>query len=188
LNSISGKEEEDPPPPSESEEAEVEDSAFFSASETFAKQGDGDLLREAKRDKDLGASGLSSVRFRGEDSWSSRRSSLLIDASCPHGLDTDISLRARQELLQAEREIDALKQQQKAIAEGRLFGISSLQRQLLQVQHEREAQVQYEADLHQHDAVLRAQTYKTYYTTLHPLPSAPVCWWNRDAKIEMTDA
>jgi hypothetical protein len=40
MNSISGKEEE-----VESEEAEVEDSAFFSASETFAKQSKRDLLR-----------------------------------------------------------------------------------------------------------------------------------------------
>ncbi len=43
LNSISGKEEE-----VESEEAEVEDSAFFSASETFAKQSKRDLLRSDK--------------------------------------------------------------------------------------------------------------------------------------------
>jgi hypothetical protein len=111
---------------------------------------------------------------------------LLIDASSPHGVHTDISLRARQELLQTEKARerererergDALKQQQKAIAEERLFGISSLQRQLLQVQHEREAQVQYEADLHQHhDAVLRGQTYKTYYTPLHPhLPQYWAC-------------
>ena len=57
-------------------------------------------------DKDLGEPGLSSVRFRGGESWSSRRSSLLIDASSPHGLDNDIPLRTRQELLQraSERE------------------------------------------------------------------------------------